>query len=77
MTFDAVADRVRSALNHAAYTFRSFDAATWRAMAVECLRRADQATCVDCGCDCSLGKLASSTARHYFHEGRWGCRRDR
>lgn len=42
---------VTAALNHAAYTFRAFDAADWRAMAEECLRRADAATCVDCGED--------------------------
>lgn len=42
---------VTAALNHAAYTFRSFDAADWRAMAEECVRRSDAVTCVDCGED--------------------------
>lgn len=43
--------KVSTTLNHAAYTFRTFEAADWRATAQECMRRADAITCVDCGED--------------------------
>lgn len=46
--------KVSAALNHAAYTFQSFRAADWLAMAEECRLQAEQATCIDCGADMGI-----------------------
>ena len=71
-------DRVRAALNHAAYTFRQFDASDWRAMAEECARRAEKDICVDCGED--IGHVAAmrrtyptGKPEHRLVKERWSC----
>jgi len=71
--------QVLAAFNHAAYTFRSFSAADWRAMAQECLRQAEDRTCVDCGGDMSLslhavGSQSPEKREHRRRGDRWSCR---
>lgn len=69
-----------AALNHAAYTFRTFDAADWRAMAEECTKRAEENTCIDCGGDMSVTAAMRKTyptgePEHRLTVGnRWSCR---
>ena len=70
--------QVLAALNHAAYTFRSFTATDWRDMAKECQRQADERTCVDCGSDVLTSlyaeKAPKKTREHRLRNDRWSCR---
>jgi len=70
--------QVLAALNHAAYTFRSFTAADWQDMAKECQRQADERTCVDCGKDVLTARHAVKTQletrEHRRRDDRWSCR---
>jgi hypothetical protein len=75
-TYDRTGHQVLAALNHATYTFNTFDAADWRAMAEECQRRADRLTCVDCGRDMSIVKIGQTpdpTRKHRLKGDRWSC----
>jgi hypothetical protein len=78
----AHSSQVLAALNHAAYTFRSFTAADWRDMAEECQRQVDERTCVDCGNDVMTSPYAESSSKkssevkreHRLRGNRWSCR---
>ena len=64
-------------MNHAAYTFRSFSAADWRAMAEECRLQAEDRTCVDCGEDMSLNAERDKQPperEHRLRGDRWSCK---
>jgi len=65
--------QVLAALNHAAYTFRSFTAADWLDMAAECQRQAAARTCVDCGRDV-MTDTQPGAREHRRREDRWSCR---
>lgn len=77
MSFDP-RSKVQAALSHAAYTFQSFDALDWRAMAEECARRAEEGTCPDCGEDISLiaslrRSYPTGKPEHHRVGSRWRC----
>jgi hypothetical protein len=79
--YNRTPSQVLAALNHAARTFSSFDAADWRAMGEECAKRADELTCMDCGLDVGLiasqrryeEKIAAPKAEHRLIGKRWSC----
>jgi hypothetical protein len=74
---DVYPSQVFAAINHAARTFESFTAADWRDMAAECMRQADNSTCVDCGYDVGFnaGKTQPPSDRsHRLRGDRWSCR---